>query len=253
MERDELLNYSNSYVNIPIPMLKYYWMVSSFNFDWFLINVIAFGTATEQLIRLVEDGHTWEGVTSAAEDNLDSIMEFAEEWDSYSDTFCELQNCKNVRFYPLVQYYKKWIEQNGGENWTAKGGWVGITVYNLRKMIRERIEWSKGVDKRVNPERGAQKWMIYFGLKSVIGQKKYFECSWDCILNRSLGFISEKDYGNANLDKQDWTMPFRTKRKTKIKMIERLIEEFNLVYTPTGQKGCTHRGCRWGFKQKSKD
>lgn len=249
MDIDEWENFSNGYVNVPISMLKCYWSACHHKFDWLLINIIAFGAASNQLIKCDnEDGI--EAVTQAAEDNIDEIIDFINEWDNSLATGFVKNG--NVYYFDIIKLRcEKWIKNNGGEDWTKRGGWVGVTIYNLRKMMCERIEWNKGVDKRINPERGEQKWLIYFGLKSVIGQKKYFECSWNCILNRALGFISSKDYENANPDKQDWTIPFRTHRKTKSKMLERLINEFNLDYKPVGKKGCTQHGCRWSFKRAS--
>lgn len=246
MDIDGAVNYGNSYVNIPYSVLKNYWFGEVFGFGAFIVHVLAFGTATKQILEYRYDDNELEATTESAEDNLELFLEAIDDYDA----FCEAKNKGAKRFRSLVLKYSEWIDKNGGEEWTKHGKWVGITVYNLHKMLLERREFIQGTDSRKHRERMEQKWLIYFGLKSTIGQKAYFECSWDCILNRSLGFISKLDYDNANLGDNDWTIPFRIKRKTKDKMIERLKNEFGLIYNPTGCKGCDHKKCRWSFKKQ---
>ena len=248
MERiDDFVNYENSYVNVPIFLLKKYWQGDVHGFGRFIVDVLAFGTATEQILRYSdEDASQLEATTQSADDNLDLFLDKIRDY----EMFCESRNCPED-FRSLVCRYQKWVNENGGDEWTVNGKWVGITVYNLRKMLQERNEFIHGTDGRKSRERMEQKWMIYFGLKSAIGRRSYYECSWESILNRAMGFMSGQEYLNANLGDYDWTMPFRTKRKTKKEMIERLIKECGLIYSATRNKGSIKFSCRWALPKNA--
>lgn len=246
MERyDDFDSYGNCYVNIPLFILKTYWQNKDACFNTFILHVLAFGTATQQIMRLDYDevgNSRYEALTESAEANLDLFLQFISEANEYRQT----SNLPKFDFDEKISDYEEWFHNNGLSEWTRRVKWVGITVTNLCKMILEHKRFVSGIDGRRSYPRMTQKWMIYLGLKSTIGQKAYFECSWDCILNRSMGFISRLDYDSANLGDNDWTIPFRIKRKTKDKMIERLKNEFGLNHNPIGYKSKKYR---WSFKK----
>lgn len=239
-------NYDNSYVNVPIFILKTYWAGDEACFRTFILNILAFGTATQQIMRFEEAGNDgckyFSATTTSAENNIELFINFINETERFRQT-----NNYYQTFYDLVCKYQEWLRENYESEWTIHTRWVGITIYNLHRMI---LSFSES-DLRKSPERNAQKWLIYFGLKSIIHPKPYFECSWDFILCRAMGFNSRKDYEIENISDADWTIPFRTKRRTKMKMIERLTNEFGLVYTATRYKGCNGYKCRWSLQKNT--
>ncbi|MCM1441149.1 MAG: hypothetical protein NC131_18400 [Roseburia sp.] len=210
--------------------------------DGFLYHVLAFGAASEQILTTEVDdkncnGITIESATAAIVPLMDLIFYFIDEYNAINKY--DIDDFKN-----LVINYKKWIVDNGKDNWKRNVAWVGVTAFNLKKMLGDRYVVSEA--KR---ERWEQMWMIYFGLKSVIGRKQYVQMSWEFILIRSMGFFNTKEYDNYFKKQQNWITPL-LKRKAKEWMIKRLEQHFNLVYaTHTPTKGERPEVAQWSFQK----
>lgn len=242
-EYADFTNFENCYVNIPIHILKMFWL--SHGIDEFLYHVLAFGAASGQILSIERDNIETDDITiratkAAIEPIIDSIADFLNEYH-------EMYNHKLSSFVQLALVYRDWIEDIGGEGWMRESRWIGVTAYNLKKMLNGRHSISTA--KR---ERWEQMWMIYFGLKSVIGRKRYVQMSWDFILIRSMGFLNTKEYNDYFDGGESWITKLRN-RKASEKMIGRLRENFNIVYaTHRPQKGERPEVAQWSFQKDFK-
>lgn len=210
--------------------------------DGFLYHTIAFGAASEQILTIEVDdiengGVTIESTTSAIEPLMDIILDFL---DDYELT----HKCKHNYFAKLVLGYKNWIKDNGEDEWMRNSRWIGVTANNLKKMLNDRRTISDA-----KHERWEQMWMIYFGLKSAIGRKKYVQISWNFILIRAMGFFNTQQYNDYFKGQPSWITPLMN-RKAKERMIERLKNNFNLVYaTHRPTKGEHPEVAQWSFQK----
>lgn len=226
-------NHTNGYVNIPISLLSRFWVD---DFDAFLSDIVCFGTATKQLFDISPSG-VLEPLSVAVEDNIDVLENYISEWGTMDDFMFSVDYTREV-----------YLDGIDVDEWTRKVKWVGITVCQLCKMITGRNLISKAKRRRWE-----EAWIIYFGIKSVVGQKEYFQCSWDFILTRAMGFISGDEYSQYKKScnyEADWTTQFREKRKARDIMIQRLQDDHGVVYaTHRPSKGEFIQSPQWSFNK----
>ena len=243
-------NYENSYINIPLFILQTYWRSDYLYQKWesketdfnrFVAHVIAFGIASGQLFRMEFNNNDpiLIPTSNASEDDNQLFIDFIDDLEDLRVGMGQ----NPFLLYAKVFRYQQWIKANGDDLWMKSNSWVGVTISNLRTMTTGRFTIS-----RAKSQRWEEMWLIYFGLKSAINPRIYFDCSWDFILTRAMGFKNIKDYSENILNAENWTTQLRNKRRAKDKMIERLIKYFGLHYTPTGTKGCGRKKCRWSFE-----
>lgn len=221
MERDDVFENGNGYINIPVWLFRSMYDGDDAGFEKFLFDVIAWGFATCQIAELDENCRVHEVENGLSLEELKSWIPYA----------IHLSQSYQTTLRDTVDFFRDWISENGANDWMihSKDAKVGITFCAINTMVNANYKNNR------EKSRVQHCWIIYLALKSIIGKGKNTggKRTWDNILNRALGSTSLIT-NICPTDEQDWTKQYRcgkgVQSRKKMDVIARLQESWGVQY-----------------------